>query len=191
MTTSLLLPIGAQFKYYKMLGNKTIERLNDEEIHWRNNEEINSVAVIVQHLHGNMMSRFTDFFTSDGEKEWRQRDKEFEKVITTRQELIQKWEEGWNCLFHALEEIEDQDLSKLVYIRHMGHTVAEALLRQLAHYAYHIGQIVYLGRIVKGSSWESLSIPKGQSKAYNKEKFNKPKHKEHFTDEFLREEDEK
>jgi len=150
------------------------------------NPESNSIAITVNHIVGNMLSRWTDFLTTDGEKDFRNRDKEFEDVIKTRQELLDKWETGWACLFEALASVNEDNFETTVYIRNMGHTVVEAVNRQLAHYAYHIGQIVYLGRMIKGAEWASLSIPKGDSKTYNAEKFAMPKREAHFTDEFLK-----
>ena len=176
-----------QFQYYKSLGAKTFDQLSDEDLFWKSDSEANSIAVIVNHLNGNMLSRWTDFLNSDGEKEWRTRDAEFEEKITNRAQLHEKWEEGWNCLFEAITPLSPADLERTVYIRNMGHTVLEALLRQLAHYAYHVGQIVHLGRQLKGPEWQSLSIPKGKSTEYNKAKFSKGKRKQHFTDDFLKE----
>lgn len=174
-----------QFEYYKMLGDKTISRLSDEQLFWQYNEQSNSIAVMVKHLWGNMLSRWTDFLTSDGEKTWRNRDGEFEADIKDRAELLAKWEAGWACLFNALDTVHAENFDTTIYIRNMGHTIVEAVNRQMAHYAYHVGQMVYLGRMIQGENWGSLSIPKGESKTYNKEKFAKPKRKAHFTDEFL------
>ena len=174
-----------QFEYYKMLGDKTISRLSDEQLFWQYNEQSNSIAVMVKHLWGNMLSRWTDFLTSDGEKTWRNRDGEFEADIKDRAELLAKWEAGWICLFNALDTVHAENFDTTIYIRNMGHTIVEAVNRQMAHYAYHVGQMVYLGRMIQGENWESLSIPKGESKTYNKEKFAQPKRKAHFTDEFL------
>lgn len=152
---------------------------------WKYNEDSNSIATIVKHLWGNMMSRWTDFLTTDGEKEWRQRDSEFENDITTRDEMMQKWNEGWSCLFNVIRTLTAADLGKMIYIRNLGHTVTEAINRQLAHYPYHVGQIVFIARMA-AKEWINLSIPKGQSQEYNKNKFSKPKRKEHFTDEFMK-----
>lgn len=171
-----------QFTYYKSLGEKTIQQLNDEELFWQYNEASNSVAIIVKHLWGNMCSRWTDFLTSDGEKEWRKRDSEFEDDIRTKSELMEKWEEGWTVLLDTIDSLTEEDLSKEIYIRNMGHSVVEAIERQTSHYAYHIGQMVFLGKMLKGDDWQSLSIPKGKSTDYNKDKFDKPQRKEHFTD---------
>jgi Protein of unknown function (DUF1572) len=174
-----------QFEYYKMLGEKTFAQLTDDQLFHQFNEESNSIATIVKHLWGNMLSRWTDFLTTDGEKEWRQRDAEFDNDITDRTELLAKWNQGWACLFNTLNQLSDNDLTNEVFIRNQGHTVVEAINRQLAHYPYHIGQIVFIGKCLCKDNWNSLSIPKGASKAFNSDKFSKPKHKQHFTDEFL------
>ena len=175
-----------QFEYYKMLGDKTFAQIPDEKLFWKFNDESNNIAIIVNHLNGNMLSRWTDFLNSDGEKEWRQRDAEFENDIKTKEELIQKWNDGWNCLFDALNSLKEVDLSKTIYIRNQGHTVIEAINRQLAHYPYHVGQIVFIGKMICNEKWTSLSIPKGNSSNYNAEKFSKGKHTEHFTEEYLK-----
>ena len=185
MTNNYLESVRKQFEYYKMLGEKTIDQLPEDKLFWQYNEASNSIAVIVKHLWGNMLSRWTDFLTSDGEKEWRNRDGEFEASIKTKEELIEKWNEGWNCLFTALDSVNEDNFDTTIYIRNMGHTITEAINRQLAHYSYHIGQIVYIGRMVQNENWKSLSIPKGESVTYNKEKFSKPKRMEHFTKEYL------
>lgn len=186
MATKYLESVKKQFAYYKMLGDKTFEQIPAEGLFWQFNEESNSIAIIVKHLWGNMMSRWTDFLSADGEKDFRDRDGEFEKNIQTKAELLAKWEEGWQCLFTAINPLEDNQLEQTIYIRNMGHTVTEAINRQLAHYASHVGQIVYIGRMIAGENWTSLSIPKGQSKAYNEKKFAQPKRIQHFTDEFLK-----
>ncbi|MBA4850656.1 DUF1572 domain-containing protein [Emticicia sp. BO119] len=185
--TDYLTSTRKQFEYYKMLGEKTFAQVSDEQLFWQYNEESNSIAIIVKHLWGNMLSRWTDFLTTDGEKEWRQRDAEFENDIATKEELLSKWDEGWDCLFKALDSLTTEDLDKVIYIRNQGHSVVEAINRQLAHYPYHIGQIVFIGKMVCDTNWTSLSIPKGNSKVYNEEKFAKPKEKQHFTDEFIKE----
>lgn len=174
--------IRKQFEYYQSLGEKTFNQVNDDQLFWQPNAESNSIAMVVKHLHGNMLSRWTNFLTEDGEKEWRQRDAEFDNDLKDREELLSKWNEGWSCLFSAIKPLNPDDLERIVYIRNMGHTVMEALNRQLAHYSYHVGQIVFLGKLIKDEDWASLSIPKGGSKVYNEEKFEKPKRREHFTD---------
>ena len=170
------------FKYYKSLGEKTINQISKEELFWQYNEESNSIAIIIKHLSGNMLSRWTDFLTSDGEKEWRKRDGEFEDSIKSKKELEKIWNKGWDCLFNALGTLSEEDLNKTVYIRNMSQSVSDAINRQLAHYAYHVGQIVFIGKMMNNKDWKSLSIPKGDSIKYNKEKFNIPKQGKHFTD---------
>jgi hypothetical protein len=133
-----------------------------------------------------MRSRWIDFLTTDGEKEWRNRDAEFENDMASKQELLEKWEEGWQCLFTALNALTENDLTKEIYIRNQGHTVLEAINRQLAHYPYHVGQIVFIGKMCTNNQWTSLSIPKGKSNVYNADKFSKPKEKAHFADEYLK-----
>jgi hypothetical protein len=177
--------VKKQFEYYKMLGDKTFMQLEDDKLFWQYNEDSNSIASIVKHLWGNMRSRWTDFLTTDGEKEFRNRDAEFENDIQNREELLEKWNEGWNCLFNAINSLSNEDLDKIIYIRNQGHTVTEAINRQLAHYPYHIGQIVFIGKMLASNGWNSLSIPKGNSQTFNNDKFSKPKQRGHFTDEFL------
>ena len=186
MTKDYIDSIKKQFEYYKLLGEKTIEQMSDEALFWQYNETSNSVATIVKHMAGNMLSRWTDFLTTDGEKEWRNRDSEFENDLNTREALMQKWNEGWKCFFDAVNSLTDEDLGKIIYIRNQGHTVCEAINRQLAHYPYHVGQIVFIGKMVCDENWKSLSIPKGTSKTYNTEKFAQPKTKAHFTDELFK-----
>jgi hypothetical protein len=178
--------VRKQFEYYKLLGDKTFEQLEPQKLFYKHNEDSNSIAIIVQHLYGNMLSRWTDFLTSDGEKVWRKRDEEFEELQNDKKQLLDLWEKGWQCLFNALDSLQPEDLSKIIYIRNQGHTVAEAINRRLAHYPYHVGQIVFLGKMLADDQWKSLSIPKNKSGDYNSEKFAKPKEKGHFTDEFLK-----
>jgi len=181
-----LVTVIKRLKYYKGLAEKTFEQLNEAEFHYSPGPESNSIAVIIQHMAGNMLSRWTDFLTTDGEKDWRNRDAEFENDIASRQELMNKWNEGWNCLFTTLDQLTEKDLDKEVYIRNQGQTVIDAINRQLAHYSHHVGQIVFIGKMVCGTKWTSLSIPKGKSNDFNADKFSKPKHTEHFTDEILK-----
>lgn len=156
-----------RLKYYKDLAEKTFEQLNDKELHYRPNEESNSVAIIVQHMSGNMLSRFTNFLTEDGEKEWRQRDDEFEIHNHSKQQIIALWDKGWQCVLEALGSLDENDLVKTITIRKEALTVIDAINRQLAHYPHHIGQILFIGKMIKGDQWKNLSIPKGQSNAYN------------------------
>ena len=171
MPISYLSSIKTRFQSYKDLGDKTFAQLSDDQLFWQHNEESNNIGIIVKHLWGNMLSRWTNFLTSDGEKDWRQRDAEFENDISGREELLAKWEEGWKCLFNAINALTEEDLSKEIYIRHETLSVVDAINRQLAHYAYHVGQIVFIGKMLCGPKWTSLSIPKNGSKEYNKDKF--------------------
>jgi hypothetical protein len=156
-----------RLKYYKQLAEMAFEQLDEKDFHYQFNEASNSVAIIVQHMAGNMMSRFTNFLTEDGEKEWRQRDAEFEIQNYSRQQVIDLWEKGWKCCFDALVSLHEEDLLKTIFIRKESLTVIDAINRQLAHYPHHIGQILYLGKMLKGENWKNLSIPKGQSQQYN------------------------
>ncbi len=171
-----------QFEYYKSLGDKTLNLFSIEELKKEFVKDSNSIAIIVKHLSGNMLSRWTNFLTEDGEKEWRQRDLEFVDTYNSKAHIIADWNKGWACLFEAIRPLTNADLERIIYIRNQGHTVTEAINRQLAHYAYHIGQLVFLGKLLKEETWQSLSIAKGASKSYNKEKFSKEKGKRHFTD---------
>ncbi len=162
--------VQKRFRSIKELGDKTIRQLSEEDIHWTLNETSNSIAVIVKHLSGNMVSRWTDFLISDGEKPNRNRDQEFINDISSKQEMISIWEKGWSVLFEAIDALAERDLLKTVYIRGERHTVIEAIERQMAHYAYHIGQIVYVGKQIKNKRWNSLSIPKGKSEEYLQER---------------------
>ena len=183
MTDSTLKNTINVFEYYKSLGEKAMAQITDEALFHMPDEKSNSISVIVKHLHGNMLSRWTDFLTTDGEKEWRDRDSEFEETIETRDEVMKQWNEGWACVFSALNTLHPEDFDKTVYIRNMGQTVLEAIMRQMAHYAYHIGQIVYLARLFNEGDWKTLTIPKGGSATYNKEKNAPGKRIEHFTEE--------
>ncbi|MBK8819240.1 MAG: DUF1572 family protein [Saprospiraceae bacterium] len=174
------------FLYYKSLGEKAMNQINDDMLFFEPTPGINSIAIIVRHLQGNMKSRWTDFLTSDGEKPWRNRDEEFEEFVTDRTKLMLLWEEGWQCLFDALDNLSPEDLNKEITIRNQAQSVMDAVQRQIAHYAYHVGQIVYISKINKGDDWQSLSIPKNNSETYNAVKFSKDKEKGHFTDEFLK-----
>lgn len=182
---SYLQSVKKQFSYYKALAEKTFAQLTEEQLFWQYNEESNSIAVIAKHLTGNMLSRWTDIFNTDGEKEWRNRDAEFENDFQSKTELLGFWDKGWNVFQTTLESLTDEDLEKIIYIRNQGHTVLEAINRQLAHYPYHVGQIVFIGKMICNQDWESLSIPRNTSANYNQNMFNKPKHREHFTDETL------
>ncbi len=159
--------------YYKKLGDETFEQLDELDFHFQPNEESNSISIIIQHLAGNMLSRFTNFLTEDGEKEWRNRDVEFELQHQSKELLLRRWEEGWACFLNAVQSLTETDLEKTITIRAEQLTVVDALNRQLAHYPYHVGQIVYLGRMIKNKAWKNLSIPKGTSNQFNEQMKNK------------------
>lgn len=170
------------FQYYKGLGEKAITQIDDNQINWKPNDASNSIALIVHHITGNMLSRFTDFLTSDGEKPWRNREAEFEKGYNDKAEMLAAWDNGWKLLLDTIDNLREDDLSKIIYIRNEGQSVQDALLRQLAHYASHVGQIIYIAKILKGDEFKSLSIPKGGSSGYNQKKFEEEKSVRHFTD---------
>ena len=156
-----------RLKYYKDLGEKSFDQLEEKDLHFQASSESNSIAVIVQHMAGNMFSRWTNFLTEDGEKPWRQRDDEFEIHQYSKQQIIELWQKGWDCLLQALASLTEDDLLKIIYIRQEPLTVVDAINRQLAHYPYHIGQIVFIGKMISNENWKSLSIPKNRSQAYN------------------------
>lgn len=164
-----LIVIKNRFKSIKELGDKAINQLSESDISWSLNSDSNSVAVIVKHVSGNMVSRWSDFLTTDGEKPNRDREQEFINTITTKQQLYTVWEKGWNTLFSTLNKLNEEDLLKNVYIRSESHTVIDAIERQIAHYSYHVGQIVYIGKQLKSEAWNSLSIPRGKSEDYLRE----------------------
>jgi len=185
MIKNYLSSIRKQLEFAKSLGEKSIDQLDPKELFWQYNDQSNSIAIIVNHLHGNMMSRWTDFLTSDGEKSSRNRDQEFEQIIKTKTQLLEKWNEGWACVFTAIDNIDQENFTTLVYIRNQEHTITEAINRQVGHYSYHIGQIVFIAKMIQGEKWNSLSIPKNQSEKYNAKKFAVKNDKFHFTDEFI------
>lgn len=170
------------FKYYKKLGDGAIAQLNDAEVLIRPNEESNNISLIVHHLSGNMLSRWTDFLTSDGEKTWRNREAEFDEQYPDKKTMIDAWEKGWSVLLNTLESLKPEDLGKIIYIRNEGQSVMEAIQRQLAHYPSHVGQIIFQAKAIKGAGFTSLSIPKGKSGDFNKDKFSQEKSRKHFTD---------
>ena len=160
-----------RLRTYKSLGERTFDQISDNDIHWQFNEASNSIAITIKHIVGNMLSRFTNFLTEDGEKSWRHRDTEFEDPYKNKAEMLAGWEKGWKCVFDALEPLSESQMQQTVLIRNEEHTIIEAVNRQLMHYAYHIGQIVYIARMIKGNDWQSLSIPKGLSKEFNAKMF--------------------
>jgi hypothetical protein len=173
--------VGKLFRYYKSLGDEAIGQINEEQIHWQYNQESNSIAIIIKHIAGNSLSRWTDFLTADGEKQWRNRDEEFEDTISSKEDLIALWEKGWECLYNAIDPLTGDDSMRTVYIRNEGHTVTEAINRQLAHIPYHIGQIIFVAKMLSAQNWNSLTIPKGQSDAFNTAKFSIEKDRKFFT----------
>lgn len=179
---SYLISVRKQYQYYKGLGEKAMNQLNEEQLFWQYNEESNSIAVLVNHIAGNMLSRFTDFLTSDGEKPWRNRDEEFVNRFNNKEELVAYWNKGWECLFQTMDQLANEDLERIVYIRNEGHTIVEALNRQLAHYPYHIGQMVFIAKMLKNGQWQTLSIARNKSVEYNQGKFSQEKGRRHFTD---------
>jgi len=170
------------FGYYKKLGDGAIAQLSDADVQQRPNDASNSVALIVHHLSGNMLSRWTDFLTTDGEKPWRDRDAEFSAGYPDKRAMLADWEKGWACLLGTLAALRPEDLPRIVYVRNEGHTVLEAIQRQLAHYSSHVGQIVYQAKALKGAAFVSLSIPPGGSAAFNAGRFSEEKTIRHFTD---------
>ena len=173
MVEEYLKNITKQFKSYKEVADKTIQQLEEKDLYWKFNEESNSIAVIIVHVTENILSRWTDFFTSDGEKDSRDRDKEFESHDLSKLELLNKWENGWNCLFSALSSLDETNFEKPIYIRNKQHKLIESITRQIAHYPYHIGQITYIAKMILDDNWKTTSITKGKSKEYMKQEFEK------------------
>lgn len=160
---TLLIAFKKEALRYKVIGDAVLARLDDVQLHFQPHKATNSVAMLVHHLSANMTSRFTDFLTSDGEKSWRKRDEEFEPVAMKKDAIIEAWEKGWTVYLTALASITENDLNRIVTIRAEPHSVLEALLRQQAHYPYHIGQMALLAKWAMGDSWQSMSIPKNKS----------------------------
>jgi hypothetical protein len=163
-----LATVAALFRTQKGIADRAIAQVGDDALHAAPAPGSNSIAVVMRHLAGNMLSRWTDFLTTDGEKPWRDRDREFEDARLPRGELLEAWERGWRTLFAAVGALGPDDLERVVTIRSEPQTVLEALLRQVSHYGYHVGQIVYLARLAAGDAWTTLSIPRGGSAAYNR-----------------------
>lgn len=171
-----------QFDYYRLLAERSIDQLDDKQLFAEMSEGSNSIAVIMKHIAGNMLSRWTNIFEEDGEKEWRNRDEEFVDRFESKEDLLVYWNKGWTVLFETLDNIKEADLDRIIYIRNMGTFVHDAIIRQICHYPYHIGQIVYAAKLMIGDDFVSLSIPKGESKIYNSKRFEKTKSIKHFTD---------
>lgn len=166
-STSYLEDSISLFRYYKQLAERAMEQLSDEQLFASLDEEMNSVAIIAKHMAGNMRSRWTDFLSSDGEKPNRNRDGEFVEPPRNRAELMKMWKQGWDWVFAALEPLSDADLERKVTIRGEPHSVMQAINRQIAHYAHHVGQIVFLAKHFKGKDWKSLSVPRNRSGEFN------------------------
>ncbi len=157
----------SRFRDYKKLAERAFGQINDEDFFKRLDAESNSIAINIKHLAGNMISRWTDFLTTDGEKPERDRDLEFEMLPgTTKTDMLAYWEQGWKCVFDAVEPLQPEDLMRTITIRGQDHTVIQAINRQLAHYAYHVGQIVFLAKHFKASEWQSLSVPRNKSSQF-------------------------
>jgi uncharacterized damage-inducible protein DinB len=165
--SSIVQSVRAEYSRYKALGEGAFAQLRDDQLAWTPAANANSIATIVWHVSGNLVSRFTDFLTTDGEKPDRNRDEEFAQRSVTRAELLEKWERGWRVLFASLDALTDADLERTVTIRSQAMLVHEALHRSLAHTSYHVGQILFIAKAVSGPAWRYLSIPPGQSAAYN------------------------
>ncbi len=166
-STSYIEDALSLLRYYKQLTERAMEQVSDEELFTALDEEMNSIAIIAKHIAGNMRSRWTDFLTTDGEKPDRNRDSEFVQPAATRADLMKMWDEGWRCLFNALDPLTDADLERKITIRGEPHSVMQAINRQLAHYPYHVGQVVFLAKHFKASDWKSLSVPKNKSADFN------------------------
>ena len=167
-TTSYIEDALAVFRYYKRLAERAMEQVTDEQLNVAIDKEANSIAVIMKHMTGNMRSRWTDFLTTDGEKPDRDRDSEFVEPPATRESLMAMWEDGWNCIFSAIEPLTDADLGRTVTIRGEAHSVMQAINRQLAHYPHHVGQIVLLAKHFACDHWQSLSVPRNKSAEFNR-----------------------
>lgn len=156
-----------KFNTQKSLGEKTFAQLEDKDFLYKPSAESNSIAVIVQHMSGNMLSRWTNFLNEDGEKTWRKRDEEFEDILQTKQQITDAWNKGWACVLNTLKNLKPEDLNKTITIRSEPLIVVDAIIRQIDHYGYHVGQIVYLGKVIKDADWQTLSIPKNKSSEFN------------------------
>ncbi len=181
-----LTDIIKQFRYYKILGDKALAQVTDEEFYFREHDDLNSLAIIVKHICGNLLSRFTQFKTTDGEKAWRRREEEFTLHPTVRSDMMEIWDKAWTVLFNELDDLRADDLDETIIIRTQPHNISTALIRALAHISNHIGQIVLLAKTFRKDEWESLSIPKGQSDSFNKKATASTK-PDHYTDVLLKE----
>lgn len=162
-----------RFKYYQSLGDQTFNQLTEKDFHFKLDENSNSIAQIVQHMYGNMMSRWSNFLTEDGEKPWRKRDAEFEVMDVTKADLLDFWRTGWQTMYNTLEHLKQEDFNQQITIRNEKLSITDAVIRQVAHYAYHVGQIIFIAKHLKGSDWKTLTIEKGKSKEFNEKMQNK------------------
>ena len=169
---SVIASLQDEYRRYKALAEAAIAQVGDEELAYAGQDGANSIEMLIRHIAGNLTSRFTDFRTSDGEKPWRRRDDEFESAALSRGELLQMWEDGWNVVFGELAKLTDADLSGTVTVRRQPLRIDEALHRSLAHAAYHVGQIVFMAKAMRGGAWQTLSIPRGKSEEYNRQATN-------------------
>jgi hypothetical protein len=156
---------------YKMLGDHTFRQLKEKDFYYAPNDASNSIAIIIRHLSGNMISRWTNFLTEDGEKPWRNRETEFslQGQHDSKEHLLEQWEKGWSCLFDTLRSLKAEDLLRTIHIRHEPLLAVDAINRQMAHYPHHVGQLVYIGKMIRGNDWQPLSIPKGGSDQFNQQ----------------------
>jgi len=167
--TIYLESIRKRFMTYKVLGDQTLARLSEEQLHWQPEGHPNSICLIIKHMSGNMLSRWTDFLTTDGEKPWRNRDTEFNEAPASKADILAMWEKGWTCMYDTLNSLTEADLEKTIHIRTEPLIAIDAINRQLAHLPYHVGQIVYIGKMLLKDEWESLSIAKGKSADFNQQ----------------------
>jgi hypothetical protein len=180
--SNFLEDVRKQFRYYRRLAEQAMDQIAPEQLFEAANADSNSIAIIAGHLAGNMLSRWSEFLSSDGEKPWRNRDAEFETQFSSREDLRRRWDEGWDCFLAALDALQPSDLGRICYIRNEGHTVLEAVNRQLGHYAYHVGQIVFAAKQLKAGPWTSLSIAKNASGRFNDGKFAAERRRKNFLD---------
>jgi len=188
MKSDYLEKVKKQLENYKTIGEKTFAQLPDEKLFWRYNENSNSIAAIVKHLSGNMLSRWKDFPSRDGKTTWGNREPELIYDIQSRKELLEKWNEGWRCLFKSIEELTEVDMLRIIYIRNQEHTVTDGINIQLTHYSYYIGQIVFIGKMISDNGTTSLSNQTGVSQKTSAAKYLNPEHQEQSAEEYLREE---
>lgn len=185
-SAQFLSDIKKQYSYYRALAEQAINQISEQEFFYQQHEGVNSVAIIVKHISGNLLSRFKDFRSSDGEKSWRNRDNEFVKTADKKVDYMDAWHKAWTVLIEALDELNEANIMETIYIRKQGHTIPTALIRSLSHTSHHIGQILYQAKILKGKQWISLSIPKGQSQQFNESMNKEDLEGEHYTDHLLK-----